>query len=210
MENKRPTGHRKNVTGSGKSVYRRGNGLGTGPVTDSRPNNFGSQTHQIQETGRKPSGRNVKRGGGALSILAIAALLLFGGNDLFGGSDQYESTPVPVQTSYISTPAPTPKPTSTPRPTANIDFGISPGSFQTLTEGNSSQTVVDTNTETPDTTVSAGAREKYTVIRGDGSDKITVMIYMCGTDLESRSSMATRDLVEMTKANFSNNVRILV
>ena len=44
MENKRPTGHRKNVSGTGKSVYRRGEGLGTGPVTNSRPDNFGSNT----------------------------------------------------------------------------------------------------------------------------------------------------------------------
>ena len=36
------------------------------------------------------------------------------------------------------------------------------------------------------------------------------MIYMCGTDLESRSSMATKDLVEMTKAKLSKNVRIIV
>ena len=76
MENKRPSGHRKNVSGTGKSVYRRGEGLGTGPVTNSRPDNFGSNTQSIHETGRRSSGRNVKRGGGALSLLAIAALLL--------------------------------------------------------------------------------------------------------------------------------------
>ena len=222
MENKRPTGHKKNVTGSGKSVYRRGEGLGTGPVTNSRPDNFGSQTQPIQETGRRGSGRNVKRGGGALSILAIAALLLFGGNDLFGGGSDSYTVQTPAPTAYVSTVTPTPRPTSTPRPTAtprptstlqsdsNINFGISPESFQSLMNGSTATTATNTDTETVDLSVSSGSREKRTVIRGDGTDKVTVMVYMCGTDLESRSSMATKDLVEMTRANLNNNVRIIV
>ena len=49
MENKRPTGHKKNVTGSGESVYRRGEGLGTGPIGNGRPDNFGSNMQNIQE-----------------------------------------------------------------------------------------------------------------------------------------------------------------
>ncbi|MBQ9663983.1 MAG: peptidase C11 [Oscillospiraceae bacterium] len=211
MENKRPTGHKKNVTGSGKSVYRRGEGLGTGPIGNGGPNNFGSNTQNIQETGRKTSNRTVKRSGGALSLVAIAALLLFGGNNLFGG-EPTETYQTPTPTAYVSTPRPTatPTPTATPRPTANIDFGISPDSFQNIYSGNSSTEVTSTNTTTADTTVSSGAREKRTVIKGDGTDKVTVMIYMCGTDLESRSSMATKDLVEMTKAKLSSNVRIIV
>ena len=106
MENKRPTGHKKNVSGTGKSVYRRGEGLGTGPVTGSRPDNFTSNTQSIHETGRRNTGRNVKRGGGALSLLAIAALLLFGGNSLFGGdTDSYTYT---TQTCQHGDPYPTP------------------------------------------------------------------------------------------------------
>ena len=88
MENKRPTGHKKNVSGTGKSVYRRGEGLGTGPVTGSRPDNFTSNTQSIHETGRRNTGRNVKRGGGALSLLAIAALLLFGETHSHPASDR--------------------------------------------------------------------------------------------------------------------------
>ena len=217
MENNRPTGRKKNVTGTGKSVYRRGEGLGTGPVGNSRPDNFGSDTQSIHETGRKTSGRNVKRGGGALSLLAIAALLLFGGNNLFGGESTETYTPQqPAPTAYVSTPAPTVRPTATPRPTVKptpntgIDYGISPDSFQTIMSGSASSAAASTNSNGVDTTVASGARDKRTVIRGDGTDKVTIMIYMCGTDLESRSSMATRDLVEMTKANLSNNVRIIV
>ena len=61
-----------------------------------------------------------------------------------------------------------------------------------------------------DSTVATGSREKYTVIKGGGRDEVTVMIYLCGTDLESGSGMATRDLVEMTNATLSDKVHVLV
>ncbi len=217
MENKRPTGHRKNVTGSGKSVYRRGEGLGTGPTGNDRPQNFNTQ--KVDFTGKPGSGRNMKRGGSVGLIALIAAALLFGG-DIFGGdSGQTVNYSTPAPTAYVSTVTPTPRPTSTPtpkpaqtpRPTAStgVDFGISPGSFQNITSG-TSVSAASTDSVSADTTVANGTRNKRTVIRGDGTDKVTIMIYMCGTDLESRSSMATRDLVEMTKASLSDNVRIIV
>ena len=61
-----------------------------------------------------------------------------------------------------------------------------------------------------DTTVASGARAKRTQIYGKGLDNVTIMVYMCGTDLESRSAMATKDLVEMTNAKFGDDVHILV
>lgn len=61
-----------------------------------------------------------------------------------------------------------------------------------------------------DTTVSELARDKRTVLQGNGNDTATVMVYMCGTDLESRSGMATSDLQEMLNANISGNVNIIV
>jgi hypothetical protein len=36
------------------------------------------------------------------------------------------------------------------------------------------------------------------------------MLYLCGTDLESRSSMATLDLQEMIDANLSDKVNLIV
>lgn len=60
------------------------------------------------------------------------------------------------------------------------------------------------------TSVAPGAREKFTKLKGNGKDTVTLMIYMCGTDLESGSGMATSDLVEMTKASLSDKVNILV
>ncbi len=210
MENKRPTGHKKNITGKGKSVYRRGQGLGTGPVGNSNPQNFNTQ--KVEFTGKSSSGRNVKRGGGVGLIALIAAALIFGG-DIFGGETEQQSTTysTPVPSTYVSTATPTPRPTATPKPaaTSSVDFGISPSSFQNISSGSFSEGTVTDSSEV-DTTVTEGARQKRTVIKGDGTDKVTIMIYMCGTDLESRSSMATRDLVEMTKASLSDNVRIIV
>ena len=219
MENKRPTGRKRNVSGKADSIHRRGENLGTGPVGNSRPDNFGGKTENIQFTGKTNSGRNLKRGGSALSLVAIAALLLFGGNNLLGGGTT-TGTPVstPVPTAYVApaTPTPTPKPTpaATPKPqtsaSSGINYGISPSSYNNLNAGAATQVITHTDTAAVDTSVSSGAREKRTVIRGDGKDQVTIMVYMCGTDLESRSSMATKDLVEMANAGFSDNVRIIV
>lgn len=60
------------------------------------------------------------------------------------------------------------------------------------------------------TSVSSLARDKRTVLRGYGNDTVTVMVYLCGTDLESQGGMATADLQEMMKAQISEKVNIIV
>ena len=63
----------------------------------------------------------------------------------------------------------------------------------------------------PDITVSNKARDRYTTIRGGGKDTVTVMIYLCGSDLESEHSMATADLNEMLHANLNDDkVNVIV
>ena len=63
----------------------------------------------------------------------------------------------------------------------------------------------------PDRTVSTMAREKYTTLRGNGRDEVTIMVYMCATDLESRSGMATADLNEMLKAKLNDeNINLII
>ena len=69
---------------------------------------------------------------------------------------------------------------------------------------------LSSNTGKLDGSVVSGARKKLTSIKGGGKDVVTVMIYMCGTDLESRSGMATSDLKEMASAEIGENVNILV
>ena len=60
------------------------------------------------------------------------------------------------------------------------------------------------------TQVASGARAKRTNILGNKQDTVTIMVYMCGTDLESRSSMGTADLSEMANATLSSNVNVIV
>lgn len=62
-----------------------------------------------------------------------------------------------------------------------------------------------------DYTVSNKSRSKYTTIKGGGKDTVTLMIYLCGSDLESEHGMATSDLNEMLHANLNDDkVNIIV
>ena len=68
-----------------------------------------------------------------------------------------------------------------------------------------------TSYETADTTVSNKARARYTAIKGNGKDDVTVMVYICGSDLESENGMATADINEMLHANLNDeHVNIIV
>ncbi len=66
------------------------------------------------------------------------------------------------------------------------------------------------NTGKVDETVEASARAKRTVIKGNGKDVITIMVYLCGTDLESKYKMGTSDLQEMLNASLNSNINLIV
>lgn len=53
-------------------------------------------------------------------------------------------------------------------------------------------------------------REKQVKLKGDGSDTVTVLIYMNGSNLESDGQEATKDLSEILAAGYSDQVNILV
>ena len=54
-------------------------------------------------------------------------------------------------------------------------------------------------------------REQFTQKIGGGRDKVTIMVYMIGSDLESQNGMATSDLNEMLYAQMDNrNVNMFV
>lgn len=59
-----------------------------------------------------------------------------------------------------------------------------------------------------DTTCSNLAREKY--YTPQTGDDVTIMVYMCGTDLESKYGMATNDLNEMMRADIADNLNLIV
>ena len=60
--------------------------------------------------------------------------------------------------------------------------------------------------------VASGSRDKRTAIMGANSDSVTIMVYMCGTDLESKHGMASADMEEMRAASsdFGDNFNLIV
>jgi len=194
IDPKRPRGREKNITGPGKAVRRRGSGLGTGPVGS------GSRV----PTSPTGGGRRTTRSGGRrspLAMLLLIAMLIFGGGGtgLLGGllgEDPEVPSPPPSTGSQQQTTIGTFDPTTL---------------MGTLGGGAvSSGWTEDDNTGILDTSVAAGARAKRTVIHGGGKDTVTVMVYMCGTDLESRSGMGTSDLQEMLAADIGDHVNLIV
>ena len=186
-----PRGREKNVTGAGKDIFRRGSGMGTGPVgnADGYSGRGGSTGG-----GQKRSGG----GGGSLIKIILALVVLLGGggaglSGLLGGSS------VPVQ------------------PQNNVQQYVqqyaSPTQMSTMLSGfsqSSSGWDAGNNTGRLDKSVAPGARDKYTKILGNGKDTVTILVYMCGTDLESGSGMGTSDLQEMANAALGKKVNLLV
>lgn len=218
MPENRPQGRKTNVTGQSTGAYRRGKGLNTGPVGSS-----GSNPHSSTSGSSRPGmSRATKAGGGGGLILIIVLVLYFllgrgGGSSslsgLTGGDTDLSGTGT---TTEISNPFSSLTGGSSSASTSAIGgySSVSQSPYANLfanagssSTGASAQTV---NTTSVDTSVANGARDKYTTIRGNGQDEITIMVYMCGTDLESRSGMATKDLAEMTRATIGNNIHLLV
>ena len=227
--NNRPQGREKYVTHNSKGISRRGSGLNTGPVGggQSRP---GGQTPPNQ-----PGNQTTRttRGGGSrspLGTIIILLVLLFGGGGVFGSnllggdsqSSDYESSYTYVTPTPRPTAQATPRPTAqaTPRPTQSPQSASTAGGFNaystiqspyaSLVQGASSAGTAASSEQTADSSVAIGTRAKRTKLLGKGKDTVTVMVYMCGTDLESRSGMASKDLVEMANAKLGDNVHVIV
>ena len=222
--NNRPQGRDKYVTNNSKGVSRRGSGLNTGPVGggQSRPN---GQTPPNQP-GNQPTRTTRSGGRSPLGTIIILLVLLLGGGGLFGsnllggdsstgGTESYTySTPAPT---VYSTPRPTAQ--ATPKP-AQSSQSVGVGGFSSysalqspyasLIQGASSTGTAASSEQSADSSVAIGTRAKRTKILGKGKDTVTIMVYMCGTDLESQSGMASKDIVEMANAKLGDNVHVIV
>jgi len=202
MPDNRPQGRKKNVTGSAGDVHRRGEGLNSGPVGSG--SSFQQQKQPSQQQGRQEQ-RSTRASGGMspLVLLLIAAFVLFGGgggllSGLLGGGS---ASPQTVQST----------PSQTQAAQSLSSYAIPQNVLQTLAAGSTqSGWSVSSNERKLDTSVAAGSRAKRTALLGGGRDTVTIMIYMCGTDLESKSSMATRDIMEMAAASYGDNVRVIL
>ncbi len=200
----RPTGRRRIDGGAGKSVHTHGEGLGTGPVGKQDAYEERRKGQKTEGTGSSGNARNVgggaQRAGGGKGLLTIIIAVIVlalggGGAGLFGlfgggGGGGSESNP-PAQNQQ----------TQSGGLTSLLGSFLGNGSYST-----GSWTGKDNTGKLSASTSS----NKRTVLRGDGSDKVTVMVYMCGTDLESKSGMASADLAEMAAADLGKNVNLLV
>lgn len=212
-----PRGREKNITGNGKDIHKRGEGLGTGPVGENSSSNSvkkpASDGQRSGEQYRQHSATRASSGSPLIKIILAAVLLLGGGgygvSNLLGGS---EGSDTAVSSSGSLSGYTQQTTQSSP---VSSSSGATEVDLSSLLSGIQANTVssgwTDTqNTESLNTTVSSEARAKRTNILGGGKDTVTIMVYMCGTDLESKSSMGTSDLMEMTNAKIADNVNLIV
>lgn len=229
MANNRPRSREKNVTGGSKGVKKRGNGLGTGPVgsgSGSFDSGLSGGSGLPSGSGRRPgAGGGVRSSGGKKSPLAaiiiLAIALLGGGGGLAGmlggggSSDTEQSVVGSILDTVVDSTLGTGGSTSTGG-SSSIGSGMGGmfdmGSLAGLLGGGTTSSGWDlgSNTSKLNTSVDAQARDKRTEILGKGKDEVTIMVYMCGTDLESKSGMGTSDLQEMLNAKFGDNINLLV
>jgi len=210
----RPKSREKNVTGTGSGVHRRGEGLGTGPVGGQNGSGFGKAGQQ--QSGERGTGGARSGGRGSILIIIVLAIILFAGGgrlgSLFGLSGSSGGTSSDGSAGYVSS-----VPQTTPSSGSGSYSSLLPGMNSVMGPGSSigassgsSGWALSSNCGVLDRSVDPSARDKFTQIRGGGRDTVTVMIYLCGTDLESRSAMATKDLNEMLGATISDKVNVLV
>ena len=188
MDNNRPRGRERNVTGPGKTVQKRGEGLGGGPVGEA-----GRGSSRQTSSGTRSTG--TRRVGGIQLIVLLLVALLGGGGGLTALLGGQPSSTAPSGQQQV-------------QPGGNSGWtsmlsGLGGSSM-------SSGWKYEANTGRLDSSVAAGSREKYTKLLGGGKDTVTIMVYMCGTDLESRSGMGTSDLQEMLNASFGRNINLLI
>ena len=74
----------------------------------------------------------------------------------------------------------------------------------------SSEAVQETAPKPQQTADGAGQRAYRVLPQGDGEDVVTLMLYLCGSDLESEGGAATIDLEEIMAADISDNLNIVV
>ena len=195
MEHNRPRGREKHVSGPGKTVHKRGQGLGTGPVGGAGD---GQEKGQTSSPASRSAG--TRKSGGGMKLILLALVLLLGGGGgglaaLMGGQPSGQPAP-PVSQQQ-------PAQSSGAADWAQLLGGLGGGSVSSGWQG-------EANTGRLNSSVAPGSREKYTRLLGGGRDTATIMVYMCGTDLESRNGMGTADLQEMLNARFGKEINLLV
>lgn len=188
MEKKRPRAREKRVTPGSGSVYKRGSAQKTGGPVGS-----GSGYQERRRSGEGGTARKTVTRGGlgsvGLILLVLLALKLFSGGGDAAGELLGDAAGALLSGNEQQS------------QTELVEYA----------EDTSGQTLSGVQAETAaNASVSGKARKRYTTVRGGGRDVFTIMVYMCGTDLESNYGMATNDLNEMLKAKISDQVNLIV
>lgn len=196
---------------------------------------YSSAVKQNGQGTHRSTGTGSGMGGGKLILIIAVIALLFGGGRL-GGLFGSDDTGITAGITQTGTPVSSQQTGSSGMDISNLlsaflgssgssayDLGsimsqstsaAGTDSFETLITSQSGQGYFtqssDDNTVALDESVSGNAREKYTVLRGNNKDIVTILVYMCGTDLESQQGMATSDLKEMAGATLGKNINLIV
>ena len=85
---------------------------------------------------------------------------------------------------------------------------------ETETDSGSQRTFAETvpqeETDGAQAQSAPGQRGYRVKTRGNGEDIVTLMIYLCGSDLESEGGAATDDLIEILEADIGENLNVIV
>lgn len=229
----RPGGRSRRVVSGGGNAYRRGSGLGSGGVGGGGRGSSGSfgggsggdrgtggggllavlLALLIGGAGNNGNGTSKRGCLGRILVLAlivVGAVLLFRScsgstsgsflNDILGS---YSSTDTGLNGAEDTS-------TSSGGGSISDTLGSLLGAYGGTTGQISAVSGSDEvyKAHEPDRTVASSARAKYTDV--SSAESVTVMVYMCGTDLESKSGMATTDINEMLSASIGDNVRVIL
>ena len=235
----RPGGRQRRTVSGGGNAYRRGSGLGSGSVGNgprgSSGGSFGGGSGGDRGVGgggilavllalliggasnNNGNGNNKRGCLGRLLVLAlivVGVVLLFNMcsgsssgsflNDLLGSYTTTDSTLTSTDTSTTDTTGT--DSSGSVSDTLNSLLGSYGSTTGQISSVSSSEEVYKAHE--PDRTVDGSARAKYADVAN--AQTVTVMVYMCGTDLESKSGLATTDLEEMISATLNDNVSVIV
>jgi len=232
----RPGGRERRTVSGGGNAYRRGSGLGSGSVgggpRGSSGGSFGSGGDRGSGGGGLLAvllalligGASNNNGNGTnkrgcfgrilvLILIVVGAVLLLNmcsgstsGDLLNSLLGDYTSTT--TDTSLSS--ADSTDSTTSSSSSVSDTLGSLLGSYGSTTGQISSVSSTDEvyKAHEPNREVASGAREKFTDTAR--AKTVTVMVYMCGTDLESKSGMATSDLEEMVNATLDDNINVIL
>lgn len=224
--NQKFQGREKHVTSGTGSINKVGEGRGK--AQSQRGTQGGKVTDGFGGSGKGSGGGHSggpKRAGSGiaklspLAIVAIALYMLFGGGGgqtattstgtgQSGTSSSYTSTQGTSFYDYFTSGQQSQQENAS---TGSQESSGSIGSYGSNGYYTAPATTEDNNTDAVDEVVSNKARDKFTKLLGGGKDTATIMVYMCGTDLESNYAMATNDLQEMINSSLdTNRVKVII